>query len=163
MLITGELCGVRASMGTLCTFCSNLLWMVLLYKVKSIKERERIGIGGRRWMTGYGFATERSRKLSSSWQGSGGSGERSPASLRWASSTVCGKKVDLLRAVGTGRCMGLRPPTWVQSKQKSWQSFSRWGNMLLGFGGKSFLLAYVCSVGWKCKENLKQKNLKTHT
>lgn len=102
MLITGELCGVRASMGTLCTFCSNLLWMVLLYKVKSIKERERIGIGGRRWMTVYGFATERSRKLSSSWQGSGGSGERSPASLRWASSTVCGKKVDLLRWVLVG-------------------------------------------------------------
>ena len=96
MLITGKLCGVRASMGTLCTFCSNLLWMVLLYKVKSIKERERIGIGGRQWIIVYGFAPERSRKLSSSWQGSGGSGKRLPASLRWESSNVCGKKVDLL-------------------------------------------------------------------
>ena len=115
MLITGELCGVRASMGTLCTFCSNLLWMVLLYKVKSIKERERIGIGGRQWIIVYGFAPERSRKLSSSWQGSGGSGERLPASLRWESSNVCGKKVDLLWWVLVDAWAWVLLPGWKTS------------------------------------------------
>ena len=55
-------------------------WSCSKKKTLLKRERERIGIGGRRWITVYSFATERSRKLSSSWQGSGGS-ERLPASL----------------------------------------------------------------------------------
>lgn len=88
--------------------------MVLLYKVKSIKERENIGIGGRRWIMVYSFAPERSRKLSSSWQESGGSGERLPASFEMREQQ-CLWKEGRPAVVGTGRCMGLGPPTWVES------------------------------------------------
>lgn len=62
----------------------------------------------------YSFAPERSRKLSSSWQESGGSGERLPASFEMREQQ-CLWKEGRPAVVGTGRCMGLGPPTWVES------------------------------------------------